>query len=516
GGEGPSGPIGPPRPTGGRFGCTWDDLAKHRDLFRRAAAEFPPADANVMACMAAIESDANHTRGGKVIERWDNYPQDGPSVGIMQVKPKIWQPLVPDADAYTLEGNIRLGTAVMADAMKRHGGWREALVRVYFPENDPNGTTQNAYVKTVAAMLDEIEAGGGRPDPKPKPPKPDPKTPLDPWRPYPYPPMVDLVVQKPAHDGAGFNRCAFRRPLIRGFATHITDGPPSQTIEFFAEFFGTGGARAWDALTDLVIGWDGRIGLLNDWRDPNRGGTRAGWANGGVDGLEGEGVAFYRRFPDINVHLVSCEHCQKAGGRWSDAMLESTVEMRTAIAQELKCPADAYPYHPAYGGVSIEQQHRNFATKSCPATPYTSEYDAVVRREVKAKLRAWQGGDVEPPAPEPVKTFTDWGLTEEQVAHYFGTMTRVNPDGTADDLTFDPNGPLSLLWLKRAEQMGKFPESEEMRQFPSTVGKGLAWFATWEGGDTAFKPAGDTRAGWAWLDETKEAARAAAGLEEGA
>ncbi|MDQ3125873.1 MAG: hypothetical protein M3Q74_09765, partial [Pseudomonadota bacterium] len=304
-----------------------------------------------------------------------------------------------------------------------------------------------------------------------------------------------------------FDRCAFRRPNIRGFCTHITDGPPSQTIEFFADFFGTGGPRAWDALTDLVIGYDGRIGLLNDWRDPNRGGTRAGWANGGTDGLEGDGVAFYRRFPAINQVLVSCEHCQKAGGAWSDAMIAASIEVRTAIAQELRCPAAAYPHHPAYGGVSIEQQHRNFATKSCPANPYIGTHDAAVRREVKAKLAAWQGGGAPVPPPEPVKTFTDWHMTLEHVAHAFGTLTRHNPDGTADELRFDPTGPVSLAWLRRCEERGEFPEAEEMRVWDTGAYPGTEWWVTFEGGWNLIKPAGDTRAAWAWLDEIEAAER---------
>ena len=72
-------------------------------------------------------------------------------------------------------------------------------------------------------------------------------------------------------------------------------------------------------------------------------------ANGGVDGLEGPGVAFYRRFPRINVHLVSASTLPKPAKSWTDAELESTIEIRTAIAQELMCPWDTYPIHPALG-----------------------------------------------------------------------------------------------------------------------------------------------------------------------
>jgi hypothetical protein len=44
----------------------------------------------------------------------------------------------------------------MAQAIRQHGSWQQALTRVYFPATDPNGTTQNAYVKTVTSLLAEI------------------------------------------------------------------------------------------------------------------------------------------------------------------------------------------------------------------------------------------------------------------------------------------------------------------------------------------------------------------------
>lgn len=330
---------------------------------------------------------------------------------------------------------------------------------------------------------------------------------LDPWRPYPYPKMVDLLVTKPG-EGAGFDRVAPRRDKIRGFCTHITDGVGS--IEGIQNLFSVGGERAWDALTDLTIGRDGRIGLLNDWRNPDRGGRRAGWANGGVDGLEGDGVAFYRAYPDINVRLVSCEHIARAGEAWTDAEIAASIEIRTAVAQELKCPWDTYPIHPGFGGISIEQQHRNFATKSCPANPYINTYDAAIKREVKAKLKAWQGG-VETPTPVPAEppTFTVYGMREDQLSYLFGSMTRVNDDGSTDELPFSPTGPLSLLWMQRCEREGIFPEAEELRPWDSKLANGREWFATWEGGWTAWLPIDNQRAGWQWLSPTPAVAKAA-------
>ncbi|MBA3585635.1 MAG: hypothetical protein H0W36_14155 [Gemmatimonadetes bacterium] len=459
-------------------------------------------DPRVLKGMMGGESGEDGTYPVERCRPFDGHP--GPrSCGPMQIKWGFHVQRCPECDEGTVAGHVEMAAHIIGMTMLAHVcDEYEAYIRGYLTSDDINGTSQQAAVKAIKKRVARMEADA---DAGPSKPKPEPPEPADPWRPYPYPKMVNLIVQKPADDNAGFNRCAFRRPNIRGFCTHITDGPPSQTIEFFASFFGTGGERAWDALTDLVVGWDGRIGLLNDWRDPERGGTRAGWANGGVDGLEGEGVAFFRRFPAINEVLVSCEHAQKAGGEWSDAMLASTIELRTAIAQELKCPADSYPYHPSHGGVSIEQQHRNFATKSCPAEPYIGRYDKAVRIAVKEKLAAWQGGSVVAPPPEPVKTFTDWGMTLAHVANYFGVLHRVNAGGTVDKLPFDPAGPVSLVWLKRCEEEGKFPEAEEMRLFDSGIRPGQEWWITFEGGWTLVKSAGDTRDAWRWLDRLEDA-----------
>ena len=111
-----------------------------------------------MAAVALIESDGNQywsggTSGSRsdVVTRDDGFG-DGLSVGLLQVKPSIWHHLVPNADVYTPQGNTRLGSAIMAQAIKERGSWEEAIRQDYFPANDPNGTTQNAYVATIRAL----------------------------------------------------------------------------------------------------------------------------------------------------------------------------------------------------------------------------------------------------------------------------------------------------------------------------------------------------------------------------
>jgi hypothetical protein len=316
----------------------------------------------------------------------------------------------------------------------------------------------------------------------------------------PYPPMRLAIVAKPA-ENAGFYRVAARGPRVVGCCNHITDGdPPGDAIEWYRAFFSTGGERARDALVDTVIARDGEIGLLNDWRDPNRGGTRAGWANGGVDGLEGDGLALYQHYPAINDVLVSKEHVARAGQPLTDAQMAASIALSAAVAHNSGCRWDTYPRNPERHNVVIEQQHANFATKACPAEPFISTHFPVLVREVRAALTQWQTGSTNPgapslpapspaPAPEPSYPF---GFSREAIAFFFGTLTRY--DGRT--FGFDPTGPISLLWLARCRAEGKFPDAESWSLF------GGRDVVQWEGGWMAIRDGGgaDPKAVWSWLD----------------
>lgn len=154
--------------SGAPFNVPYSNVTRYADLFDAAGNEFD-MDPFFMAAMALIESDANQTWPGTttVILRDDGFG-DGNSVGILQVKPKIWQSLVPDADPFSAAGNIRLGSAIMRKAIREKGeSWERAIRETYFPTNDPNGTTQDAYVQTLRALVKEMRANaaavGGSP-----------------------------------------------------------------------------------------------------------------------------------------------------------------------------------------------------------------------------------------------------------------------------------------------------------------------------------------------------------------
>jgi murein DD-endopeptidase MepM/ murein hydrolase activator NlpD len=180
----PAGNVTTKNPQNGQpYNIPWSDISRWEPWISEAGEESPLTGAMLAAALMVVETQGNQYKNhgltgtkADVITRIDNYPQDGPSVGLTQVKPKIWQPLLPDADAYIPKGNIRLGARVMNESIKKHGSWQKALVTDYFPDDDPNGTTQSAYVKTVESLLKELQAANQTPVPVPTP---TPKHPLE-------------------------------------------------------------------------------------------------------------------------------------------------------------------------------------------------------------------------------------------------------------------------------------------------------------------------------------------------
>ena len=172
-------------------------------------------------------------------------------------------------------------------------------------------------------------------------------------------------------------------------------------------------------------------------------------------------------------------------------------------------PLGYLPVSPRLGGVNIEQMHFLIAPKACPAGPFISTHYPKKIAAVKAKLKAWQGGQASGPAPAPDPVWYTWfGFSLEEIRTFFGTMTRFNPDGTTDELPFDPKGALSLLWLNRCDREGRFPEAERIWTSDAQFVDGNELWASWEGGWTAYLALADGRVSWRWLDETeaKEAA----------
>jgi hypothetical protein len=152
----PSGLIRTPTPWNGQpFGVTWAGVAQWSDLIETAAARWD-IDPRWLAVIIAIETQGIHERDGKVLEIWDDFPEDGPSVGATQVKPKVRQWLAPHADPYRIAGNIELGAAALRHEIDRHGSFEAAVAKGYHATVSPNGTTPERYVRAAWGLYEEL------------------------------------------------------------------------------------------------------------------------------------------------------------------------------------------------------------------------------------------------------------------------------------------------------------------------------------------------------------------------
>jgi hypothetical protein len=143
-------------PWSGRpSGAEWSNIGRWAHELEDAARKHH-LDPRLPAAVMALETQGIHARDGAVIEVWDGHPADGPSVGLMQVKPWVWQYLVPAADAYEPAGNMRLGVAVLAQLIERYGSWKRAIAEGYHPGVSPNGTTPTRYVEAMRGLLGEL------------------------------------------------------------------------------------------------------------------------------------------------------------------------------------------------------------------------------------------------------------------------------------------------------------------------------------------------------------------------
>jgi hypothetical protein len=152
----PHGPVKTRTPWNGQpFGVTWDAVYQWRDDLERAASA-ERLDVRQLAVLMMIETQGIHWRDGGVLTVWDNHPEDGPSVGLMQVKPEVWGWLLQAADPYTPAGNIRLGAAVLRHLIETYGSFEAAIAESYHPGVAPNGTTPARYVATARGLLGEL------------------------------------------------------------------------------------------------------------------------------------------------------------------------------------------------------------------------------------------------------------------------------------------------------------------------------------------------------------------------
>lgn len=331
----------------------------------------------------------------------------------------------------------------------------------------------------------------------------------------PHPPFVDRVI--PDSQTSAWNNLGRRRAL--GTCQHSMVGYQITTDTWFRNDPVTG--RLAQGLTDYGIGGakDGPSldGVIYRWNDPR--GYRSGWANGGSDGLEGDGVAFVRTLGinAINRDLVSIERSD--GGDINTPMspkqFESMCQLHAYWHDQNKVPWNEFPLNPSLGLV-MYLEHREFATKACPFAPVSNEVDRIQAR-IREIMREYQGEAVPlPPKPEPKPPVIDpvhqWpnGWTTEQLTRAFRTVIKIDVRKGADNLVvseggFYAKGAISNAWVQRCAEVG-IKETNRM-PIPShhivseskdgvrseTISFPRSGYDDW----IAFK--GDGNAGWRWL-----------------
>jgi hypothetical protein len=142
--------------NGGPFPVDWSAAAGWAHEVNVAARE-ARVDARVIAAVAMMETQFTHERDGQVLTIWDAYPQDGPSVGLMQFKPQVYAHVRPDLDPLLAEENLRRGAAIIALLLKEEGGDLDAAMRRWFPAPAPNGSTPDRYMATFWGLLEEMD-----------------------------------------------------------------------------------------------------------------------------------------------------------------------------------------------------------------------------------------------------------------------------------------------------------------------------------------------------------------------
>ena len=152
----PEGMIRTRTPWNGQpFGVPWAFIEVWGERIAREAAAHD-IDPRWLAVVIAIETQGIHERDGEVLEVWDDHPEDGPSVGLTQVKPRVWQWLCPACDATTVDGNIALGAAVLRHLIDQYGSFEAAIAKGYHPGRSRNGTTPERYVRAARGLLAEL------------------------------------------------------------------------------------------------------------------------------------------------------------------------------------------------------------------------------------------------------------------------------------------------------------------------------------------------------------------------
>jgi hypothetical protein len=276
----------------------------------------------------------------------------------------------------------------------------------------------------------------------------------------PKPPMTVAHCTK-IGPGHGYSQLAAPRQIV-GACDHITDGYGS--LAFYHDFFSIGGEREADALVDYVID---RLGGCIELNDPF--GTRSPWANGGSDGLEGDGPAFVNALgvDAINNRLVSIEHVGVSPDPMTAAQLERSAQLKAWLFDHAKTPYTSFPVNPNVGIVT-HMQHFEFATKPCPGPGIIAQTQQLQDRIV-AIMKQYQSVTVDAPpvttTPAPAKPTSIYpkGMTLQLAKRLYGS---VSVPWSSKTFTFDPERSECQQWLSWGKEQLKPGDDYTKAEWP--------------------------------------------------
>lgn len=142
--------------NGGGFPVGWAAVYQWRPEIE-AAASSETVDARAIATVMMMESQGVHWRDGQLLTVWDNFPEDGPAVGLMQIKPQVWGWLAPELDPTFPVQNVLLGAKIIRYLLDNQaGGNFGTAMGLWFPAHDPNGSTPDSYMRTFWGLMGEL------------------------------------------------------------------------------------------------------------------------------------------------------------------------------------------------------------------------------------------------------------------------------------------------------------------------------------------------------------------------
>ncbi len=308
-----------PQGTGQAYGFPWEQVSRWEPLYTRAGNEFGVAPL-LLAAFSIIESNANHYRTGQrmgtrfdVLERGSDAFDNVPAVGMMQIKLGYHDP-TNAFNAYTPEGNLRLGAKLLAQWIREEGSWEAALTNKYFPGDDAqSGITQREYIRAIRDLIAEVKASW--PQTTTTTAAPSGKV-----NPYPKPVIYDLV-----RDGARFGVTAGEAARLRQNCFPNRNGARPLYMILHTQSGNTTGSLDWwlygpgvQASATVMAQKDGSILQVIPERD-------GPWTNGDVCNPTPKSAGLRALGGNPNIHSLTIEAEGDTNVAYTDAQFRALL-----------------------------------------------------------------------------------------------------------------------------------------------------------------------------------------------